>query len=68
MLRIWPFEFPAARQYARIYSELRRVGIQMQAIDRMAAAIALTIPNCTVVTSDSDFKRVSGLDVEDWTK
>jgi tRNA(fMet)-specific endonuclease VapC len=67
MLRIWPFEFPAAREYARIYAELRRVGIQMQAIDRMAAAIALTMPNCTVVTSDCDFKRVNGLNVEDWS-
>src|SRR5262245_36331926 len=56
MLRIWPFEFPAAREYARIYAELKRVGIQMQVIDRLTAAIALTIPNCTVVTSDSDFK------------
>jgi predicted nucleic acid-binding protein len=62
LLRIWPFELPAAREYARVYAELRRVGIQMQAIDRMTAAIGLTTPNCTVVTNDSDFKRVSGLE------
>jgi tRNA(fMet)-specific endonuclease VapC len=66
MLRLWPFEFPAAREYGRLYSELRRSGIQMQAIDRMIAAIALTIPNCTVVTNDTDFSRVPGLNVENW--
>jgi tRNA(fMet)-specific endonuclease VapC len=68
MLRIWPFEFPAAREYGRIYAELKRVGIQMQALDRLTAPMALTIPNCTVVTNDSDFSRVAGLNVEDWSK
>jgi tRNA(fMet)-specific endonuclease VapC len=67
-LRLWPFEYPAAREYARIYADLRRTGIQMQTIDRMTAAIALTIPNCTVVSSDSDFSRVSGLNVENWAE
>jgi len=33
----------------------------------MIAAIALTLSHCTVVTSDSDFTAIPGLDVVDWT-
>jgi len=43
-LKLWSFDVPAAREYARNYAELRRAGIQMQAIDRMIAATAVTIP------------------------
>lgn len=38
----------------------------MQTIDRMIAAVALTLPNCTLVSCDSDFSRVPGLKVENW--
>ena len=65
-LKLWPFDVSAARAYGRIYSELRRAGIQLQAIDRMIAATALTIPDCVVVTSDTDFARVDKLNVENW--
>jgi len=40
----------------------------MQQIDIQIGAIALTLGDCTVVTSDSDFAAVPGLAVEDWTK
>jgi len=66
LLRLWPFDLAAAREYARLYAELRRSGIQMQVMDRMIAAIAMTLPNCTVVTSDTDFSRVPGLKVDNW--
>jgi tRNA(fMet)-specific endonuclease VapC len=65
-LRLWPFDVQAAREYGRLYAVLRRVGVRMQVVDLMIAAIALTVPNCTVVTSDSDFTRVPGLTVESW--
>jgi tRNA(fMet)-specific endonuclease VapC len=67
-LRFWPFDLAAVREYGRLFAELRRDGVQMQVMDRMIAAIALTLPNCTVVTSDSDFSRVPGLRVEDWSE
>jgi tRNA(fMet)-specific endonuclease VapC len=38
----------------------------MQKIDLMIAAIALTLGNCTVVTTDSDLTAVPGLTVENW--
>jgi predicted nucleic acid-binding protein len=32
----------------------------------MIAAIAMTLGNCKVVSSDSDFLAVPGLKLEDW--
>jgi tRNA(fMet)-specific endonuclease VapC len=38
----------------------------MQKIDIQIAAIALTLGNCTVVTTDSDLTTVPGLCTENW--
>jgi predicted nucleic acid-binding protein len=40
----------------------------MQVVDLMIAAIVLTVPSCTVVTSDGDFSRVPGLTAENWVR
>jgi tRNA(fMet)-specific endonuclease VapC len=66
-LTIWPFTEAAARDYGRIAAQLRRIGRPMQQIDIQIAAIALTLGNCTVVSSDSDLAAVPGLTVENWT-
>jgi len=42
------------------------MGRPMQTIDIMAAAIAISLGNCTVVTTDSDLLAVPGLSVENW--
>ncbi|MFO0848142.1 MAG: PIN domain-containing protein [Gemmataceae bacterium] len=65
-LRLWPFDRPAAEEYGRLYAALIRRGRPMQEIDVMIAAIALTLGNCTVVSTDSDLRAVPGLRVEDW--
>jgi tRNA(fMet)-specific endonuclease VapC len=39
----------------------------MQVVDIMLAAIALTVGDCVVVTTDSDLAAVAGLAVENWT-
>lgn len=64
--RIWPHTLDVSRNYGRLYAELRRVGISMQFVDLTAAATAHSIGNCTVVSSDSDLRRVPGLQVENW--
>lgn len=38
----------------------------MQVIDIMVAAVALSLGNTTVVTTDSDLSAVPGLPVENW--
>ena len=63
---VWPFERNAAREYGRIAAELKRGGRPMQQIDIMVAAIALSIGNCTVVSSDSDLSAVPRLTIEKW--
>ena len=40
----------------------------MQTIDIMIAAIASTLGNCTVVSTDGDLTTVPGLTVEDWAR
>lgn len=63
----WPFTRAAAEEFGRIAAELKRRGRPMQQIDMMIAAIALTIGDCTVVSTDSDLCDVPGLHVENWT-
>lgn len=65
-LRIWPFDVAAAAEFGRLRAEMRRRGRSTQIIDFMIAAIALTLGNCTVVTSDSDLSAIPGLAVENW--
>lgn len=64
--KIWPFDETAAFEYGRIAAELRRIGRPMQVVDMMIAAIALTLGNCTVVSSDADLSAVPKLTVENW--
>jgi tRNA(fMet)-specific endonuclease VapC len=66
ILKCWPYNEAAAREYARLYAAMRAVGVKIQEIDLMAAAIARLLPDCTVVTEDTDFDRVPGLRVENW--
>ncbi len=63
---LWPFDDKAAEEFGRLYAELRRKGRLMQIPDMQIAAIAKTLPNCTVVSSDSDLLAVPGLSVENW--
>jgi tRNA(fMet)-specific endonuclease VapC len=67
-IKSWPFNRAAAEQYGRIAGDLRRRGRPMQVVDMMLAAIALTLPQCTVVTADGDLSAVPGLRVENWAE
>jgi tRNA(fMet)-specific endonuclease VapC len=66
-LVIWPYTNDAAAEFGHIFAELRRLGRPMQQIDIQIAAIARTLGNCTVVSSDTDLAAVPGLTVENWT-
>ncbi|HEY3788394.1 MAG TPA: hypothetical protein VGL71_06035 [Urbifossiella sp.] len=59
---------PTWRQWNMISTQMRRQGRPMQQIDRLIAAIAVSLGNCTVVSSDSDLAAIPGLNVENWTK
>lgn len=63
---LWPFTREAAEEFGRLRAELDRLGRPMQIVDLQLAAIALSLGNCTVVTTDSDLSAVPGLAVENW--
>ena len=65
-LLLWPYGKEAAIEFGRLFALLKRTGRPMQQIDIQIAAIALTLSNTTVVTSD--FDAVPGLAVENWTR
>ena len=65
-LKLWPVTEEAAYEYGRIAAQLRRLGREVQQNDIMIGAIALTLGNCTVVTTDSDLSAVPGLAIENW--
>lgn len=65
-LSCWPLDRAASEIYGRLAAELRRTGRPMQTIDMMLAAIALSLGDCTVVTTDSDLSAIPGLSVENW--
>ena len=64
----WPFDRAAAREYGRIFAQLRRIGRPMQQMDIQIAAIAKTIGSCVVITYDSDLEAVPGLPVQNWSR
>jgi predicted nucleic acid-binding protein len=57
----------AADQYAAIKRETERQGTPLDENDLWIAATARAL-EAVVVTTDSDFQRVSGLQMEDWTQ
>jgi tRNA(fMet)-specific endonuclease VapC len=63
---VWPYTETAAQEFGRLAAELRRRGRPMQQIDIQTAAIALSLGNCTVVSSDRDLEAVPGLTAENW--
>jgi tRNA(fMet)-specific endonuclease VapC len=66
LFRLWPLTLEAAREYGRLWADLRRNGRTIQTVDLMIAAIALTLGDCRVVTSDSDLSSVPKLNVVNW--
>jgi len=62
-----PVPEAAAEAYARIKREAERKGMPLDENDLWIAATALAL-GAVLVTSDSDFRRIRGLPVEDWTR
>lgn len=65
-LIVWPLDRRASEMYGEIAAELRRRGRPMQVIDMFLAAIALSLGDCTVITTDSDLLAIPGFSVENW--
>ena len=56
-----------AYRAAQLQAELRRKGWQLGTIDALIAAVALQ-NNLILLTTDNDFKKIPGLQIENWIK
>jgi len=61
-----PIPEAAGDHYARIKRETERKGMRLDENDLWIAATAVSL-RAVLVTTDSDFQRVSELNIEDWT-
>lgn len=64
---ILPWDQPAADQWARLYTELKRAGTPIGPEDTMIAAHALSLAATLVTNNERHFSRVPGLAIENWT-
>jgi tRNA(fMet)-specific endonuclease VapC len=65
-IKCWPLERRATWEYGQIMAASRKQGLGIGVMDGLIAAIARTIPNCVVISRDTDLLRVPGLTVENW--
>lgn len=62
-----PWDKAAADSHARLRATLQRAGTPIGVYDTMIAAHALAL-GAVLVTRDSDFQRVPGLQLQDWAQ
>jgi tRNA(fMet)-specific endonuclease VapC len=67
-LTVWPFTEDDAATYGEISADLRHRGWPMQVVDKMAAAVAMNLVKCTVVSKDSDLWAIPKLSVKNWAQ
>lgn len=67
-LEILPYDDMAAHEYGKVRAYLEKQGSPIGSMDMLIAANALSL-NCILVTNnESEFRRVPGLKVENWTR
>jgi tRNA(fMet)-specific endonuclease VapC len=65
-LAVAPFDDAAAGAYGRLREELQRRGQPIGALDMLIAAHALSLDATLVTCNEREFRRVTGLHVENW--
>lgn len=64
-IAVLPFDREVAQRYGSLRADMQRMGKSLTELDMLIAAHALSI-GATLVTSDTAFRHVPGLAVEDW--
>lgn len=67
-LQILPFDDAAAAEYGRVRADLEARGVGIGPIDTLLASQALSLSAVMVTNNTSEFERVPGLVVEDWSR
>lgn len=65
-LTVAPLAAPADQAYAELREALERSGLPIGANDMLIAAHALALDCIVVTANDREFRRISGLTVENW--
>ena len=65
-ITILPFDTKAAEVYGKVRSSLERNGMQIGPMDTLIASHALSRGLTVITNNTGEFKRVTGLAVEDW--
>jgi tRNA(fMet)-specific endonuclease VapC len=65
-LPILPFDAAAARRYGELRAELERRGTPIGDADTRVASIALSRGLTVVTGNERHFRKVSGLEIENW--
>ena len=66
--KVIPLTLRMAKTAAAIYAELRKKGNEIGHIDTLIAAIAMTSELQLVTNNTDHFKRIKGLQIENWLK
>lgn len=64
--RIVSFDFPSAEIFGKIRSKLERKGVVIGPYDLQIASIAMANDFVLVTNNTKEFKRVAGLNIENW--
>jgi tRNA(fMet)-specific endonuclease VapC len=67
-LAITAFDAPACEVYGDVRARLESAGTPIGPLDTLIAAHALSVGATLVTANVREFRRVSGLTVEDWSK
>ncbi len=66
-LEIAAFDQESAAAYGNVRTALEKAGTPVGAVDMLIAAHALSLGATLVTNNAREFRRISGLDVTDWT-
>ncbi len=67
-LRCWSLTRDASWEFGRVMARLKRTGTMIGSMDVLIAAIALTLPECIVVSRDTDLLHIPRRTVENWAE
>ena len=67
-IEVLPYDDGAALRYGPLRAHLERQGTPVGSLDLLIAAHALSLECVLVTNNESEFKRIRGLKVENWTK
>lgn len=68
MIEVRPFERPADEIYGRLRVDLEARGLVISGHDMLIAAHALSLDLIVVTDNEGEFRRVPGLQVENWLR